>query len=119
MSRNLDKLKLQLDSLKHKFSILAISENWLTSINKDLYHVKGDEIREHRAGDGVSLFVSNDNRFEVRSEIKLNLYDINTLFIEISKNSIKSDKNVIVGICYRPPQVCAEKFIKELHFPLE
>ena len=47
------------------------------------------------------------------------LWDVNTLFIEISKNSIKSDKNVIVGICYRPPQVCAQKFIQELHFLLE
>ena len=24
-----------------------------------------------------------------------------------------------MGICYRPPQVCAQKFIQELHFPLE
>ena len=114
---------MQLDSLKHKFSIIAISERWLTSINKDLYNVKGYtykyKIREHRARDGVSLYVNNDIRFEVRSDIKFNLDDINTLFIEISKNSIKSNKNVIVGICYRPPQVCAKKFIKELHFPLE
>ena len=114
--RNLDKLKLHLDSLKHNFSIIAVSESWLTSINKDLYHLKGYthkyEIREHRAGGGVSLFVNNDIRFEVRSDIKVNLDDVNTLFIEISKNSIKSDKNVIVGICYRPPQVCAQKLIQ-------
>ena len=77
------------------------------------------EIREHRAGGGVSLFVNNDIRFEARSDVKLNLDDVNTLFIEISKNSIKSDKNVSVGICYHPPQVCAQKFIQELHFPLE
>ena len=50
------------------------------------------EIREHRAGGGVSLFVNNDIRFEVRSDTKVNLDDVNTLFIEISKNSIKSDK---------------------------
>ena len=92
-------MKLQLDSLKHNFSIIAISESWLTSMNKDLYHLKGYthkyEFREHRAGGGVSLFVNNDIRFEVRSDIKVNLDDVNTLFIEISKNSIKSDKNVI------------------------
>ena len=55
----------------------------------------------------------------MRSDIKFNLDAVNTLFIEISKNSIKSDKNVIVRICYRPPQVCAQKFIQELHFLLE
>ena len=121
--RNLDKLELHLDSLKHNFSIIAISESWLTSINKDVYHLKGYthkyEIGEHRARGGVSLFVNNNIRFEVRSDIKVNLDDVNTLFIEISKNSIKSDKNVIVGICYRPPQVCAQKFIQELHFLLD
>ena len=66
-------LKLHLDSLKHNFSIIAISESWLTSINKDLYHLKGYThkyvIREHRAGGGVSLFVNNDIRFEVRSGV--------------------------------------------------
>ena len=77
------------------------------------------EISEHSAGGGVSLFVNNGIRFEMRPEIKFNLDDANTLFIENSKNSIKSDKNVIVGIYYRPPQVCAQKFIQELHFLLE
>ena len=60
--RNLDKLKLHLDSLNHSFSIVAISESWLTSTNKNLYHMKGYthkyEIREHRAGGGVSFFIN-------------------------------------------------------------
>ena len=47
------------------------------------------EIGEHRAGSGVSLYVNNDIRFEERSDIKFNLDDVNTLFMEISKNSIK------------------------------
>ena len=61
------------------------------------------EIKEYRAGGGVSLYVNNDIRFEERSDIKFNLDDVNTLFIKSQKNSIKSDKKVIVGICYRPP----------------
>ena len=94
--RNLDKLKLHLDSLNHSFSIVAISESWLTSTNKNLYHMKGYthkyEIREHRAGGGVSLFINNDIRYEIRSDIKFNVDDVNTLFIEIPNNSIKSKK---------------------------
>ena len=69
------------------------------------------EIRKHRAGGEVSLFVNNDIRFEMRSDIKFNLDDVNTLFFKISKKSIKSDKNVIVGICYRLKQVCAQNII--------
>ena len=74
------------------------------------------EIREHRVGGGVLLYVKNDIRFEEKSEIKFNLDDVNTLFIEISKNTIKLDKNVVVGICYRPPQVCAQKIYSRTPF---
>ena len=64
------------------------------------------------------LFINNDIRYEIRSDIKFNVDDVNTLFIEIPNNSIKSKKNVM-GICYRPPPVCVRKFIEELHSLLE
>ena len=83
--RNLNKLKLHLDNLNHTFSIIAISESWLTSTNKDLYHMKGYthkyKIREHRAGGGVSLFINNNIRYEIRSDIKFNVDDVNAPFI--------------------------------------
>ena len=99
--RNLDKLKLHLDSLNHSFSIVAISESWLTPTNKNLYHMKvytqKYEIREHRAGGGVSLFINNDIRYEIRSNIKFNVDDVNTLFIEIPNDSIKLKKKYCRG----------------------
>ena len=47
------------------------------------------EIRKHGAGGGVSLFVNNDIRFEMRSDIKFNLDDVNTLFLENFKEEHK------------------------------
>ena len=41
------------------------------------------KIREHRAGGGVSIFINNNIRYEIRSDIKFNVDDVNTLFIEI------------------------------------
>ena len=46
-------------------------------------------ITEHRARNEVSLFINNDIRYEIRSNIKFNLDDVNTLFIEIPNNSIQ------------------------------
>ena len=49
-------------------------------------------------------------------------FNVNTLN-ELTGLSLDSQTFVgivdIVGICYGPPQVCAQKFIQELHFLLE
>ena len=37
------------------------------------------------------------------------------LFIEIDKNELKCNKNLMIGVCYRAPHVCANKFIDEMH----
>ena len=36
--RNFDHLKIHINELKHSFTIIAISENWLTTMNKDIYY---------------------------------------------------------------------------------
>ena len=54
--RNLDQLTFYLNSLNHTFSVIAISENWLTPVNKDIYGIQGYThhcvIRESRPGGG-------------------------------------------------------------------
>ena len=40
---------------------------------------------------------------------------MDTLFIEIPKEELHSNKNGIVGVCYRPPHVCNRKFTEELY----
>ena len=55
LPRNFDHLKIHLNELKHSFNIIAISENWLTIINKKIYHK--NTVREQRTGEGLSLFI--------------------------------------------------------------
>ena len=59
--RNLDQLTFYLNSLNHTFSVIAISENWLTPANKNLYRIQGYThhcvIREGRPGGwGITLY---------------------------------------------------------------
>ena len=123
LPRNFDHLKIHLNELKHSFTIIAISENWLTNINREIYHLKGyshkNTIREQRTGGGVSLFIKNDINFQVRDNININLPDVDSLFIEIPKEELHSNKNIFVGVCYRPPHVCIRKFTEELTSLLE
>ena len=123
LPRNFDHLKIHLNELKHSFTIIAISENWLTNINREIYHLKGyshkKTIREQRTGGGVPLFIKNDINFQVRDNININLPDVDSLFIEIPKEELHSNKNIFVGVCYRPPHVCIRKFTEELTSLLE
>ena len=92
-------------------------------MNKDIYHLKGyshkNTIRKQRTGGGVSLFIKDDIHFHVRDNINITLSDVDTLFIEIPKEELHSNKNVIVVVCYRPPHVCIRKFTEEMTVLLE
>ena len=93
-------MKTHFNELKHSVTIIAISENWLTNINREIYHLKGyshkNTIREQRTGGGVSLFINmNDINFLVRDNININLPDVDSLFIEIPKEELHSKKNIL------------------------
>ena len=66
-------------------------------------------------GGGVSLFINRNLKLEVISNLSINLEDVDMLFIEIDKNELKCNKNLMIGVCYRAPHVCANKFIDEMH----
>ena len=67
----------------------------------------------------MSLFIKNDINFQVRDNTNINLPDVDSLFIEIPKEELHSNKNIFVGVCYRPPHVCIRKFTEELTSLLE
>ena len=117
--RNLDQLTFYLQNLNIDFSVIALSETWLKPCNKDIYFIPGyvhkSVIRESRMGGGVSLFINRNIKFEVISNLSINLEDVDMLFIEIDKNELKCNKNLMIGVCYRAPHVCANKFIDEMH----
>ena len=121
--RNLDQLTFYLNSLHHTFSVIAISENWLTPFNKDIYGIQGYThhcvIRENRPGGGVSLFIRNNLKFKIIRELTINLVDVDVLFIEIPKEQLQSQKNILIGVCYRAPHVPINAFLDELQHLLE
>ena len=121
--RNLDQLTFYLNSLNHTFSVIAISENWLTPANKDIYGIQGYThhcvIRESRPGGGVSLYMKNNLTFKIIQHLTIPLEDVDVLFVVISKEQFKTSKNILIGVCYRAPHVPMNAFLDEMHRLLE
>jgi len=100
--------------LKHDFSIIALSETWLTEASKDMFKLPKYNavhyIRGNRSGGGVSLFIHEDYAFEVREHFSLKLDgpEVESVFIELS--GVSGGKNIIVGAIYRPPDSVLNDF---------
>ena len=67
--------------------------------------------RLNRTGGGVALYVPRCFEFIVRGDLNYMNTDIESLFIEIS---IPQNKNIVVGVIYRPPNSNLNEFLSNL-----
>lgn len=115
--KNLDSFSHYLINLDVKFSIIGLSETWLSDSIKDLYKISGYNsvhlCREGRGG-GVSLYIDESLEFHQRLDLSLNKENIECLFIEMSGRPFDINRNVIIGVIYRPPNTDMAKFNDEL-----
>lgn len=104
LHKNFASLTLFLSGLKHKFSVIAISETWTTTATESLYTIPGFNhvvrSRDGRGG-GVALYIDNALSFTERADLTNN-YNSNfeCIFVEISDATFG---NKVVGAVYRPP----------------
>lgn len=113
LSCNYDNFFHYLSSLKHDFSVIALTETWLTQDIKEMFRLpnynSAHYVRENRAGGGVSLFIHADYDFKIRDDLSLKTdrSDVESLFVELS---IIDGKSAIVGVIYRPPDSVIKDF---------
>lgn len=87
LPKNYDLLTHHLSCLKHEFTVIALSETWLSNDVESLYDLPNYTAvhynRESRRGGGVSLFVHRDSHFRKRDDLKLKTgnKDIESIFI--------------------------------------
>ena len=114
MPKNMNKFENYLELLNHKFSIIGITETWLKESTKQLYSLDGYQpihiCRPDRSGGGVSLLIKDHLEYTVRTDLCVSEASVESLFIEIDKNVVGKNKNVIVGVIYRPPDTDMKKF---------
>jgi len=118
VSKNLDQLLSYVCNVGVPFTIIGLSETWLTENNKDLYgitnYVSLHECRQDKRGGGVSLFIHNSVDFKNRPDLNQFNDCIESLFIEVDGRSVGKDRNVIVGVIYRPPNTDLNVFNNSL-----
>lgn len=97
--------------LNDGFSIIGISETWLSDINDPLVQIPGcvleGSCRQNKIGGGVGLYIKHELVYKTRDDLRINNPDIESFFIELI-NSHSS--NTIVGVIYKPPSASCTNF---------
>ena len=105
--KHISEFESYINSLQIEFSIVGFSETWFHDSNVDVYSLNGYNheymYRKGRLGGGVSLFIKKMIDYKIRNDLNVNNGNMESLFIEITKESVNLPKNVIVGIIYRQP----------------
>ena len=97
------------------FSFVGLTETWLSDSTANCYSIDNYEnvnnFRHVRRGGGVSILVKNGIDYFRRNELEVFTVDVESVFIEVNKNVVHSDKNVIIGVIYRPPNTNLDNFL--------
>ena len=118
LPRNGHKFQMYLNSLKLNFSVITLCETWLSENNVGLYSFDGYkheyQYRQNRSGGGVSIFIKDNLDYLLRDDLTDFNDHLESLFIELPKTYSSYDKNIVIGIIYRPPGKDVNKFIELL-----
>ena len=116
LQNKIDELSTLLSTLNIKFSVVGITETWLRDsspgVSIDGYNFVYKN-RLARSGGGVGLYVSDNLDYRIRTDICANEDEVmESLFIEIIR---PHERNVIVGIIYRPPDQNVNDFVSRMN----
>ena len=112
---NFDCFVAELSSINHEFSIIGLAETNIDPSLKNLYPITNynsfyqDTIDNKNKGTGVALYVHNSLNAVVNQELSQITSDIESLFVNITHH----DKNINVGVIYRPPSGNTNNFFDE------
>ena len=123
LQANLNDFEMYLNSFEFEFSFIGISETWLHDGNCDLYNLSCytliEKHRHNKKGGGVGIYIKHGISFQDRND----LYSIDgvfeSVFIEIDKHVFKKDKNIVLGVLYRPPNTDITCFNESLNVILD
>jgi len=114
---NFDSLLIELQRLKHKFSIIALAETNVDQPLHKLYQIPGyssfyqSTVKNKVKGTGVALYVIDSLNAEVIENLGGCSPDIESLFVKITIPS--SPLHFTCGVIYRPPSGNFQTFLSE------
>ena len=117
LNKNFDQLRLFANELEFTHSIIGLSETWLKKASpSSLLTLDGYRLitnsRTVKKGGGVGFYVSENLNCELLKDFNHMSETLESIFIEIK---IPSQKDIIIGEIYRPPNSNAADFIESLN----
>ena len=108
-----DDLELCINSLNFKFSVIALTENWLDESNQDLFDLEGynclHKFRKEKRGGDVSLYVENGIDFINRPDLEYFDSEMESLFIA-EGSSFNLSSNIVIAVICRMPNTSIDIF---------
>ena len=112
---NLQNFESYLQLLNIEFSVIGITETWLDDISCLLYTMPNynfiENHRKNKSGGGVAIFLRDGIPYKQRTDLSVFNEYCESCFIEIEKSVFGHERNVVVGVFYRPPYNDIQCFI--------
>ena len=91
--------------MNFKFSVIALTENWLDESKQDLFDLEGciclQKFYEEKRGGDVSLYVENGIDFINRPDLEYFDSEMESLFIEAEGSRFNLSSNIVIAFIYR------------------
>ena len=105
---------LLLESLRPRFSFVAVTETWLSDHTHELYgmpnYTMESRYRKCKKGGGVALYVNDNISYIVRKDLEHFDCEMESLFIEVDSKVFQTPSNIVIGIVYRMPDASIDIF---------
>jgi hypothetical protein len=119
MAKNYRMLQNTLAIIDNKYDVIILSETWLKPHNIDTFALDGYQheyiTRTGKAGGGLSIYIKNAIQYNILPEMTVNTIDTEMLWIELKKDNLFFEKNLIIGGIYRTPGSNPNSFIELLN----
>ena len=118
LKANLASFETCLENVDIPFTVIGISETWLRDCNCDPYNIMGYNLienhRHNKMGGGVGIFLKSNISFQIRSDLGHH-ESYESVFVEIEKESFHKNRNLVVGVIYRPPGTDLKLFNEDIN----
>ena len=108
-----------MDLLDHDFTVVGLTATRLSECDCDLYKLHGYSIvenhRESRVGGDAVICIQDQISAAKRNAISVYCDDIESVFVEVDKDQIGSNKNIVIGTIYRPTGHDIDNFNLEIN----
>ena len=117
IKKKFDELSDYLTSLKYNFSIIGLTETWLSENCTNMYNIRNYKLltanRKNKSGGGVGMYIKEGINFRLRKDLSVFHEGVlETIFVELKNN--KKKESIVVGVLYRPPNSKMREFEDEL-----